>query len=484
LEKIKIPRSEYQDKVLACWLGKNIGGTLGTPYEGQKFVHNLSYYDPVPEKPLPNDDLDFQLVWLKMLEDRGVKPTLKDFADYWLQYLSGHWYAEYSFCLWNLKRGLKPPISGAFQNYYVDEMGAPIRSEIWACLAPGDPEIAASLAWLDSALDHAGGEGQYGEMFWAAVESAAFLIQDPLTLIEIGLNNIPISCNIARVIREAVRCWQERMKWDAAREHIVTLFGHHQPCNAIPNHGFTILGWLYGKDYGDKLCKAVNCGYDTDCTGATLGSLLGILYGTEGIPEEWLRPVGREIILCPQTGKFNHPKTVDELAERTVNLGMEFLKANSQKCEVGDSKEVPPEVLSLLFRNEKSRKALLNDIHSSREKLGDYDLIFHYYGEPTIMKEIEKLLGISILKDGKSVGIARIITIDVNLPEGWKRVDLESPGDERQFTVLTDNPEERNEIGVKVRIDDKVYETSFVLLDKDKIKPIPATVSAPAEGQA
>ena len=24
---------EYQDKVKACWLGKNIGGTLGTPFE-------------------------------------------------------------------------------------------------------------------------------------------------------------------------------------------------------------------------------------------------------------------------------------------------------------------------------------------------------------------------------------------------------------------------------------------------------------------
>ncbi len=65
--KIKLNREEYRDKVLACWLGKNIGGTLGTPYEGRKYVHGLTFYDPVPPEPLPNDDLDFQLVWLKML---------------------------------------------------------------------------------------------------------------------------------------------------------------------------------------------------------------------------------------------------------------------------------------------------------------------------------------------------------------------------------------------------------------------------------
>ena len=30
---------EYKDRVYACWLGKNIGGTIGGPYEGsEEFV--------------------------------------------------------------------------------------------------------------------------------------------------------------------------------------------------------------------------------------------------------------------------------------------------------------------------------------------------------------------------------------------------------------------------------------------------------------
>jgi len=55
---------------------------------------------------------------------------------------------------------LKPPISGAFQNYFVDEMGSPIRSEIWACLAPANPQLAARMAWMDASMDHTGGEGR------------------------------------------------------------------------------------------------------------------------------------------------------------------------------------------------------------------------------------------------------------------------------------------------------------------------------------
>lgn len=473
MDKIKLSRSEYYDKVLACWLGKNIGGTLGTPYEGQKFVHNLSYFDPVPDKPLPNDDLDFQLVWLKMLEDKGVKVEFSHFVEHWLKYLSNHWYAEYSVCLYNLLRGLRPPISGTFQNYWVDEMGAPIRSEIWACVAPGDPQLSAMMAWMDSCLDHAGGEGQYGEMFWAAVESAAFLVKDPDTLIQIGLSMIPTSSNIYRVIKEAVWCYKGGMKWDSAREHIVTLFGHHQPCNSIPNHGFIILGWLYGKDYGDKLCKAVNCGYDTDCTGATLGSLLGILYGTSAIPEEWLKPVGKEIILVPLTGQFNHPKTVDELAERTVNVGEKFLSANSETAEIGEETYVPSNILSLLFRNDKPMRALCFDMHSAVEKVGDLDVVFHYNGEPTIMRGVEKVVGVSLLRNGEP----KKETIEVEVPYGWKASELKWDRDRWQFALYRDEAKEINEIKVRV----KEGEAKFVILSAETIKYIPAAHSAPKE---
>ena len=114
MPQIQLGRTEYRDKVLACWLGKNIGGTLGTPWEGQKQMHDLTFYDPVPKEPLPNDDLDLQLVWLKMLEEQGASPPLPTFAEYWVRYLSAFPWNEYGFCRRNLARGLMPPISGCF----------------------------------------------------------------------------------------------------------------------------------------------------------------------------------------------------------------------------------------------------------------------------------------------------------------------------------------------------------------------------------
>src|SRR5574340_1293843 len=84
---ITLGRDDFRDRVYACWLGKNIGGTLRTPYECKKEVLSLTYYDPVPTEPLPNDDLDLQLAWLSMLEAHGDDLCVADFADYWKRHL-------------------------------------------------------------------------------------------------------------------------------------------------------------------------------------------------------------------------------------------------------------------------------------------------------------------------------------------------------------------------------------------------------------
>lgn len=44
---------------------------------------------------------------------------------------------------------------------------------------------------------------------------------------------------------------------------------------------------LTSNTYSETVLKAVNLGSDTDTTGAVVGGLAGILYGEEGIPDEW-----------------------------------------------------------------------------------------------------------------------------------------------------------------------------------------------------
>ena len=37
-------RDEFRDRVLGCWTGKNIGGTLGAPFEGIREMPELDFY--------------------------------------------------------------------------------------------------------------------------------------------------------------------------------------------------------------------------------------------------------------------------------------------------------------------------------------------------------------------------------------------------------------------------------------------------------
>ncbi|MBI2438510.1 MAG: ADP-ribosylglycohydrolase family protein, partial [Lentisphaerae bacterium] len=331
---------------------------------------------------------------------------------YWNQYASRYPWNEYGFCMRNFERGLRPPVAGCFENYFVDEMGSPIRSEIWACLHPGDPQAAARMAWKDSALDHAGGEGMYGEMFWAALQSAAFVENDPAILIQIGLNMIPLSSHVARSIREAAWSHQNGKTWGEARERIASRFGHIQPCNAVPNHGFTIIGWLYGRDFGDRLCKAVNCGYDTDCTGATLGALLGILDGPEGIPRKWSAAIGEQIVLHKFTGDCNPPATITDLTERTIAL-TEKTTAAKEDIALGDARVFPADLRTRLFRNELARAALKQDIHAGVERCGNREVWFHYGGEPVLRPGIGKAVEVSVVPGPTPA-------LDLHVPARWE----------------------------------------------------------------
>ncbi len=449
MRPIQIAESVYRDRVHACWLGKNIGGTLGAPWEGDKNMHSLTFYDPVPTEAAANDDLDLQLVWLKMLQERGIYPRLSDFADYWMKHLAPYPWNEYGRCLRNLERGLRPPISGCFENYFIDEMGSPIRSEIWACIAAGDPQLAASLAWKDAVLDHAGGEGVYGEMFWAALQSAAFVISDPLTLIQIGLAMIPIHSLIARAIGEAVWCHQNGVEWQEAREHILQCFAYQRPCYAPDNHAFTIIGWLYGQDFGDCLCTAVNCGYDTDCTGATLGATLGIIGGTAAIPDKWRAPIGEDIILHPFTKDLDAPATVANLTDQTVAIGKELLGERSEVATIEDEGGVPDGLLSLLTRNQQAQAALLRDPQSTVEVVDGYEVALHYSGEPVLRPGIAKTMGISVRREGEPDRLLEV-EAQIEAPAGWQVEPAPAALGQQRFRLRADEVAARNPLAVTV----------------------------------
>ena len=451
---------EYKDKVRACWLGKNIGGTLGAPFECIRGVYDLEYYThDLSLGVLPNDDLDLQLVWLHAAETYGKDVNAEVLAEYWLSYIVPDW-SEYGACKNNLRAGLQPPLSGWYHNHNKDSCGSFIRSEIWACLAPGHPEIAVKYAYEDAICDQAD-EGVYAELFCAALQSAAFVEDDRDTLIQLAKSYIPADCAVALAIDTTLSCYEAGMDWKQARKKILNVvpgsFGMYNgyrdqaPEEDVPvgrlgfdapsNIGLMMLGWLYGEgDFSKSICISAGCCEDGDCTAGTLGATLGILYGTKAIDEKWLQPIGDEIktiSLDRSNFSFRVPDTVSELTRRIVNLMPTFMHGHYEISENGELLFHEIEKLSDgrvkigTFSYTTMQKQLCTSSVSVRKSCPLFDVQL-YYADETLGIESGSAKSFRLLVDNK-VRKHQWLQMKLHMPEDWQA----EPGGE--MLVFLDN---------------------------------------------
>ena len=342
MKQLKI--NELRNRIKGCYTGKNIGGTFGAPFECKRQVNTVTFYtQDLSMGPPANDDLDLQLVWLNAVEKFGRTVDAHILGEYWLSYIIPNW-VEYGMAKANLRSSLLPPLSGYVDNTYGNSCGAFIRSEIWACLAPGNPDIAARYAYEDAIVDHCM-EGALGEVFFAAMQSSAFIESDYRKLIDIGLSYIPEDSAVSRAIRMARDCYEQNVPVSDCRIRIHNAFpgtfgiqgikikdidpvGSKGMVNGEPgfdtpeNVAFAIAAWLYGEnDFEKSLLIANSFGEDTDCICASLCSTLGILLGEENIPAKWKDPLDDKISTCciknTSIGLWI-PDTATELTERIL----------------------------------------------------------------------------------------------------------------------------------------------------------------------
>jgi ADP-ribosylglycohydrolase len=298
-------------------MGKSIGGTLGLPAEGKMERLNFTFYNPVPTSAPANDDLELQLVWLDLVERVGASLTATDFAEAWLNNIHYMW-DEYGRCRWNLRRGVPLENIGTFENPFHAGMGSPIRSEIWACLFPGDPDSAAHYAAMDASLDH-GNEGIAGEVFFAVVQSLAASGVTPPQAVARALTYLPAQMETTAALQLVQTRFESGMSaWDCWRE-VIEAHANENFTHAPLNVALTVWALLYGENNFERsILLAANAGYDTDCTAATVGATLGLAFGKEGIPAMWSDPIGDGISVGPGIRGISAPETLTELTERIL----------------------------------------------------------------------------------------------------------------------------------------------------------------------
>ncbi len=335
---IEFAYSAYLDRVLGAWLGKSIGGALGADVENHKNFGRLERADLWPPAPPANDDLDIQLVWLELMQEKGCFFDAHDLARYWQDRC---WYnfCEYGFFLYNVQRGIEPPASGHFNNeFFRESEGCPIRSDIWGLISPGNPALAAEFARMDGELDHSGFSVET-EMFYAAMTARAVAGGSWEELLGAGFSVLPGTSRIPGIVAHVKEISTAYPELEHAWRATLRVYGDRDSTKAATNLALMMLAWeRSGGDFSDAMRHCVNFGWDTDCTAATLGGILGAWKGTQVIPEDW-RVLCGEQLNCSL--RIDHRySTLTALAEETCRIGAEMALLRNPLFRLLDAPEI------------------------------------------------------------------------------------------------------------------------------------------------
>ena len=318
-----------KDKIAGAWYGRIAGCLLGKTVEGIRTeelipflkesgnypMHRYIVTDDLPkvyatryrygfagrcyaDKILnapSDDDTNYTCLYQKLIEKYGRDFTSDNVCDIWQnrQPKTAYCTAE-RVAYMNMNKGLKPPFTAIFENPYREWIGAQIRADYFGYINPGDPESAAEMAWRDARVSHVK-NGIYGEMFVAAMIAWAAVEDDIPAIIRAGLNEIPEKCRLRQVARCLLAKFESGESEEAVFQWIHSLYDEHTGygwCHTNPNALIVCASMLYkGADYGAAICRAVQTGFDTDCNGATVGSILGMRRGMGCIDKKWTAPL-------------------------------------------------------------------------------------------------------------------------------------------------------------------------------------------------
>jgi len=378
--KLDLSDEVLYDKMYGAWLGRCAGCALGKPVEGFMGEHNglsskeriKTYLTAISPDEYPirdyfpqhspaeeqtglvgcypstrediafmesDDDIRYTVLGQIVMREKGRDFTTRDVAGAWIGRLPyGMVCTAETQAYRNLVNRYHFHIGGdkddaidwhwvaTYQNPYREWIGAQIRADSWGYAAPGNAELAAEFAYRDARLSHVK-NGIYGEMFVAAMISAAYVMDDPRAIVVAGLAEIPQTSRLYSEMQQTLEiCTKyndDPTEFEAVLEEIYALLGHYHPVHTNNNAALVVAALVLGGHDLDKvLTIAVMGGWDTDCNGATAGSIAGAMLGATALPDKW---IGRLNDTLNSQIIGYHPIAITECARRSVEIARKTL---------------------------------------------------------------------------------------------------------------------------------------------------------------
>jgi ADP-ribosylglycohydrolase len=272
----------------------------------------------------PDDDINYAILGLLVLERHGPSFTQLDLMNLWLENLPPGWTfgPERSFLA---KAALySTDLESDFDlhqwvsewNPHDEACGAAIHVDAYGYAAPGNPALAAELAWRDASMTHRK-TGIYGAMFVAAAISTAFVADDPLAIFETALKFVPQRSRFHEIVADCFEIVAKATDWLDGYEQIHRRYGKYRHCQLYQECGLLINSARFATDVADAFCKQVAQGCDTDCFGEIIGSIMGAFFGPSHLDSRWLAPFNDD--LRTSLAQF-HDRSLESVAQRMARL--------------------------------------------------------------------------------------------------------------------------------------------------------------------
>ncbi|MBQ6846526.1 MAG: ADP-ribosylglycohydrolase family protein, partial [Oscillospiraceae bacterium] len=350
----KVNRDTLFDKIYGAWMGRIAGCYLGKAVEGIKSDELIPFLKKSGNYPMTryissadctdtnlenikypvkknveylesrklmayDDDTNYVVLAQVVVEKYSKEFTPCNMMEAWLWYQPKDAYctAERRAFI-NFTRGFTPPASASYKNPYREWIGAQIRGDYFGYINPGNPEKAAEMAWRDACISHVK-NGIYGEMFASSMIAAAAVCDNIKDVILAGLAEIPQTSRLYEDVMSIVNMYDSGKTWEDVTNYIHEKWDEYSPhgwCHTISNAMVCAMALLYGEgDFGKSICLAVQTCFDTDCNGATVGSVIGMIKGFDGIEDVWKAPFDDTL----ETTIFGMDKVkISECAEKTM----------------------------------------------------------------------------------------------------------------------------------------------------------------------
>lgn len=315
--------AEYEGRLRGMWLGEAIANWTGLITEG-KFNEPPFLTDAdwgvtavkgqvidfvLDQNPWwSDDDTDIEYVYVHLLGQHGVTELSgAQIRDGWIEHVNRYIWVSNARARELMDRGVKPPatsIGGA--NSKSVRIDAQLTTEVFGALAPGCPMTALEMAdgaIRTTASSHAAHAAQYFVVLYALATQTPGGLTDAERarwLAEEASRYLPASSKARDVVRFVLESYDtnpNKTDWESTRDAIYERYQLNAAANGFKYRGWTessvnlatgVMALVYGGlDFRRTVQIGTLSGWDSDNPTATMGGLLGLMLGAEGVAAQF-----------------------------------------------------------------------------------------------------------------------------------------------------------------------------------------------------